>query len=509
MNLIKCFLIAVGLSALTACSGSNASNSFDPDPVIPAPNDSISGTVRFKGSPLAGVSVSLFDTNTHSLSQMTVTDSNGRYNFLGIKTTGDVPVEYQIWAKKAGYGFYPSVGSAAKVTRADYSSQFTGNGITDTAIYFTVIDYVAPPNASLTGTNFSAYNGSNARVNLASTGQTVSYASGDDGALKKGVVWPGPRFADNQDGTVMDNLTGLVWLQDAGCFPPAPWLAALADVNQLTSGACGLNDGSRTGQWRLPNLNELESVVDVSATAPALNANSPFINVSSAIYWSSTSYSGGEAGSPNAWAIRFRDGRYMNDSTSNVKATANNEVWAVKRRSGGQVKLPATGMYFAYANGDDGSLQTGVTFPDPRWIDNKNGTLTDTVTGLVWLNKANCIRGQWSDAIAEVNALASGQCGLTDSSVAGSWRMPNRNEMLSLSDRMQNNHADFFNQSYKWKVTRALYQVPIFTGFVVSDSYWTSTTNAADTSEAWTVYSRDFGVYDISKTDTAYSLAVR
>ena len=90
----------------------------------------------------------------------------------------------------------------------------------------------------------------------------------------------------------------------------------------------------------------------------------------------------------------------MNDSTSNVKATANNEVWAVKRRSGGQVKLQATGMYFAYANGDDGSLQTGVTFPDPRWIDNKNGTLTDTVTGLVWLNKANCIRGQWSDAIA-------------------------------------------------------------------------------------------------------------
>lgn len=147
---------------------------------------------------------------------MTTTDSNGRYNFLGIKTTGDVPVEYQIWAKKAGYGFYPSVGSGARVMIANYTGQFTGNEATDTAVYFTVIDYLALPNASLTGANFSAYNGSNARVNLASTGQTVSYASGDDGALKKGVAWPGPRFADNQDGTVMDNLTGLVWMQDAG-----------------------------------------------------------------------------------------------------------------------------------------------------------------------------------------------------------------------------------------------------------------------------------------------------
>jgi hypothetical protein len=499
MNPFKCFFISVGLSALTACSGSNAGNSFDPDPVSPAPNGSISGTVRFNGSTLAGAAVSIFDTNTHSLYRMTTTDSNGRYTFLGIKTAGDVPVEYHVWATKAGYGFYPSVGSGAKVVKADYTGQFTGNGVTDTVIYFTVIDYVALPDASLTGANFSAYNGSNTRVNLASTGQTVSYASGDDGALKKGVVWPGPRFADNQDGTVTDNLTGLVWLQDAGCFPPAPWFAALGEVNKLSSGACGLNDGSSAGQWRLPNLNELESLVDVSANVPALNANSPFINVSSAIYWSSTSYFGGEADSPDAWAIRFSDGRYMNDSTSNVKATANNEIWAVKRRSGGQVKLQATGMHFAYANGDDGSLQTGVPFPYPRWIDKRNGTLTDTVTGLIWLKTANCISGQWSEAITAISALATGQCGLADGSIAGSWRMPNRNEMLSLSDRMQNNHADFFNQAYTWKATHALSQAPIFTGFVVSNYYWTSTTFAADTSEAWTVYSRDFGVYDISK----------
>ena len=40
---------------------------------------------------------------------------------------------------------------------------------------------------------------------LPKTGQTTSYASGDDGALQMGVAWPNPRFKDNNDGTITDN----------------------------------------------------------------------------------------------------------------------------------------------------------------------------------------------------------------------------------------------------------------------------------------------------------------
>jgi len=50
------------------------------------------------------------------------------------------------------------------------------------------------------------------------TGQTTSYATGDDGDLQRGIPWPNPRFTDNEDGTVTDNLTGLIWLKDANCF---------------------------------------------------------------------------------------------------------------------------------------------------------------------------------------------------------------------------------------------------------------------------------------------------
>jgi len=78
-------------------------------------------------------------------------------------------------------------------------------------------------------------------------------------------------------------------------FPPANLVDVLADVNALAS---GLADGSAAGDWRLPNLVELESLVDVSSSNQALTPGHPFTNVSNAIYWSSTSYFGGESGSP-------------------------------------------------------------------------------------------------------------------------------------------------------------------------------------------------------------------
>ena len=61
------------------------------------------------------------------------------------------------------------------------------------------------------------------------TGQTTSYATGDDGDLEKGVSWPNPRFTDNLDGTITDNLTGLIWLKDANCFGYRNWGEAITD----------------------------------------------------------------------------------------------------------------------------------------------------------------------------------------------------------------------------------------------------------------------------------------
>jgi len=115
--------------------------------------------------------------------------------------------------------------------------------------------------------------------------------------LERGVALVTPRFTDNGDGTVIDNQTGLIWLKDANCFGQRTWNEALSDASGLADGNCGLTDGSSPGEWRLPNLFELESLCDMQYYAPALSniagtgkwtEGNPFFNVQSNLYWSST-----------------------------------------------------------------------------------------------------------------------------------------------------------------------------------------------------------------------------
>jgi hypothetical protein len=150
------------------------------------------------------------------------------------------------------------------------------------------------------------------------TGQTISYGTRDDGALQKGVAWPNPRFTRNIsgllfNGTVTDNLTGLIWLKDANCFGTRTWVQALSDANTLASPGCGLHDGSTAGQWRLPNIKELQSLIDFAYRDPALSngegtghweENDRFTGVQPGYYWSSTSYVGGS----HAWEMNLPNG---------------------------------------------------------------------------------------------------------------------------------------------------------------------------------------------------------
>jgi hypothetical protein len=121
------------------------------------------------------------------------------------------------------------------------------------------------------------------------TGQTLSYTTGDDGDLKKGIAWPASRFTDNGDGTVTDHLTGLIWMQDANrADKPMVWADALAYCNNLKADGETLTDGSAEGDWRLPNVNELLSLIDFSHVFVALPTGHPFTGVLSTDYWSST-----------------------------------------------------------------------------------------------------------------------------------------------------------------------------------------------------------------------------
>lgn len=97
-----------------------------------------------------------------------------------------------------------------------------------------------------------------------------------------GVPLPEPRFSV-QDETAQDTLTGLTWKKDADAAEKTTsWADAFATVHELNARKFGGYD-----DWRLPTINELESIVDAGHHTPALAKGHPFDKTRDA-YWSST-----------------------------------------------------------------------------------------------------------------------------------------------------------------------------------------------------------------------------
>lgn len=179
---------------------------------------------------------------------------------------------------------------------------------------------------------------------VAKTGQALCFndggdpiacaGTGQDGELQKGVPWPVPRFTDNGNGTVTDNLTGLVWLRNANCigtvYPGYDRDGTFGDGMVTRQHAllfimfmdmgwadCGdtSNGGSHQNDWRLPNRFELESILDIGifnpadpmSIEPALPSGHPFLHVEPDFYWTS-SYHSYYFDLGVGWAVHFSAG---------------------------------------------------------------------------------------------------------------------------------------------------------------------------------------------------------
>ena len=162
--------------------------------------------------------------------------------------------------------------------------------------------------------------------------------------------------------------------------------------------------------------------------------------------------------------------------------------------SDGPAPVEKTWQVTSYAAGDDGDYQKGVVWPNPRFTDNTDGTVTDKLTGLIWLKDANCYGFRtWDIALLDCNTLANGQCGLSDGSTPGDWRLANRKELFSLVDDESSNPA-----------------LPAGHPFTnVQGIYWSSTNFISNADYAWQVLMFDGSVSIDAKNDPYYVWPVR
>ncbi len=193
--------------------------------------------------------------------------------------------------------------------------------------------------------------------------------------------------------------------------------------------------------------------------------------------------------------------------------------WAPARvgETGQKTCYDAAGTVIACAStGQDGDIQPGVAWPNPRFVDNTDGTVTDMLTGLVWLKDASCadlagtdVEGlaDWTTALTAAQALADGTCGLTDISVAGDWRLPSRFELESLLD------LEYISPALSNAAGTAQWaEGDVFAGVqsgVPSGYYWSSVSYVSPPSYAWLVRLYDGYVDGIGKADTYYVWPVR
>jgi hypothetical protein len=263
---------------------------------------------------------------------------------------------------------------------------------------------------------------------------------------------------------VRDNVTGMIWESktDDGSIHDKDNTYIWDDAQDVFIAAVNAQNFGGHADWRLATIQELSTLVDSSIpySGPTINTEY-FPNTVSSFYWSSTTY----ARSPNGpWGVDFSCGCVIYG-----------------------------GMSFKfYAR----AVRGGQSGPFGNYIDNNDGTITDSSTGLMWevkpddggsRDKDNTYNWQQALAYCENLTLA----GYDD------WRLPNRNELQSIVDYSR------FNPAID----------PIFS-YTVSSYYWSSTSSYSvypDYPEfAWLVHFYD-GLIDglIKFPSSHYVRAVR
>lgn len=215
-------------------------------------------------------------------------------------------------------------------------------------------------------------------------------------------------YTDNLDGTITDNVTGLMWEKDMGekiTFDAAFTKAEASSLGEHTD-------------WRVPGIKELYSLILFTGQVKGAEAISFFIDTAffnqplgdlslgereiDAQTWSSTEYVGlTMGGDATIFGVNFIDGR-IKGYPKYKKATG-----------------AANTMFFRMVRGNS-------DYGKNRYENNADGCITDLATGLMWQKADDGTARDWEEALAYAEGL--------ELASKNDWRLPNAKELQSIVD---------------------------------------------------------------------------
>ena len=210
-----------------------------------------------------------------------------------------------------------------------------------------------------------------------------------------------PSYQDNDDGTITDLNTGLMW-QKTPTSSSFSWQDSVEYCDNLE--LAGYDD------WRIPSAKELFSLSDFSHGWPYLDTS--YFDIAGQDVSKDEQY----------WTSNFYVGKTHNGAAS---------AFGVNHGAG-HIKA-----YPAEASGPFGNYVRAVrgdSCDSNGFVDNENGTINDTATGLIWQQEDSGVGMNWEDALSYAENLELG--GYDD------WRLPNVKELQSIVDYTHSSNAE-------------------------------------------------------------------
>ena len=262
----------------------------------------------------------------------------------------------------------------------------------------------------IVGTNQTTFYGNSTEITAPNSGeafygQNANYSGNE------------PSYTDNGNGTITDNVTGLMWAQSSDLNGDGTIDAddKLSYADAL-AGASSFDLAGYT-DWRLPSIKEAYSLIlfsgeDISGyDGTSAEGFTPFINTD----YFEFGYGDLDAGE------RLIDAQFAT-TAKYVSTTMNgNETMFCTNLADGRIKGYPTHklFYVMYVRGN-------TTYGINNYSDNGDGTITDNATGLMWMQDDNGEGLIWEDALSYAENYE--YAGHTD------WRLPNAKELQSIVD---------------------------------------------------------------------------